>query len=257
MVTEITGNDLTEHKLWYNLKYDRGMVMAVKGEADMRMFLKENDEHGYFCIGENDRLKRCTQKRMWVMRRQCQKEDKKAVLVVITKANLWVYDYVHPIYKTTTQQIMYNQLVHLIETHNIGTVDGKTGQVVGGDDLDDNYDCCILPPNNGRQPSRPPSKRKESQTQGKRSQRCSKCGEVGCTSCTCHNPCADFDASYEGDVVQLEDLLDASFQAGEAYEVAFQSFPQFAEKFVPKRWKWFRHCLKLCYTLCIMLTLGC
>ena len=33
-------------------------------------------------------------------------------LGVIAKANLWVYDYVHPIYKTATQQIIYNQLVH-------------------------------------------------------------------------------------------------------------------------------------------------
>lgn len=49
-------------------------------------------------------------------------------LVVIAKANLWVYDYVHPIYKTATQQIIYNQLVYLMETHDIGTVDAKTGK---------------------------------------------------------------------------------------------------------------------------------
>jgi len=86
------------------------------------------------------------------------------VLAVITKANLWVYDYVHPIYKTVTQQIIYNQLVYPMETHDMGTVKGKSERVVGGDDLDDDYNRCILPPNNGRQPGRPPSKRRESQT---------------------------------------------------------------------------------------------
>ncbi|KAJ8424565.1 hypothetical protein Cgig2_020714 [Carnegiea gigantea] len=51
-------------------------------------------------------------------------------LAMIAKANLWVYDYVHPIYKTATQQIIYNQLVHPMETHDMGTVDAKTGRVV-------------------------------------------------------------------------------------------------------------------------------
>jgi len=54
MVTEITGNDLSEQKLWYSLKYDRGIVMAVKGDADVRMFLKGNEEHGYFYVDDSD-----------------------------------------------------------------------------------------------------------------------------------------------------------------------------------------------------------
>ncbi|KAJ8424836.1 LOW QUALITY PROTEIN: hypothetical protein Cgig2_031571 [Carnegiea gigantea] len=33
-------------------------------------------------------------------------------LAMIVKANLWVYNYVHPIYKTATQEVIYNQLVH-------------------------------------------------------------------------------------------------------------------------------------------------
>ncbi|KAJ8452483.1 hypothetical protein Cgig2_000072 [Carnegiea gigantea] len=78
------------------------------------------------------------------------------------KANLLVYDYVHPIYETATQQIIHNHLVHPIETRDMGTVDAKTGRVVGGDKLDNDYDRCILPPTNGRQPGRPPSKHRES-----------------------------------------------------------------------------------------------
>ncbi|KAJ8431304.1 hypothetical protein Cgig2_018376 [Carnegiea gigantea] len=53
-------------------------------------------------------------------------------LAIIAKANIWVYSYVHPIYKTVTQKVIYNQLVHPIETHDMAVVDGKTGLVVGG-----------------------------------------------------------------------------------------------------------------------------
>ncbi|KAJ8422374.1 hypothetical protein Cgig2_006444 [Carnegiea gigantea] len=62
MVTKITGNDLTKHKLWYSLKHDQGMAMAAEGEAGLRMFLKGNDEHGYFYMDESDESKRRAQK---------------------------------------------------------------------------------------------------------------------------------------------------------------------------------------------------
>ncbi|KAJ8419655.1 LOW QUALITY PROTEIN: hypothetical protein Cgig2_016952 [Carnegiea gigantea] len=89
----------------------------------------------------------------------------------------------------------------------MGTVDPKTGRVVGGADLDDDYDRCILHPTNGRQAGRPLSERRESQMQGTR---CTKYSEVGHTRRTGRNPCADFDANYEGDVLEVEDLLDDS-----------------------------------------------
>ncbi|KAJ8445026.1 hypothetical protein Cgig2_022546 [Carnegiea gigantea] len=62
MVTQITGNDLSEQKLWYSLKYNWGIAMAVKGNADVRMFLKGNHEHGYFYMGDNDGPKSRAQK---------------------------------------------------------------------------------------------------------------------------------------------------------------------------------------------------
>ncbi|KAJ8425493.1 LOW QUALITY PROTEIN: hypothetical protein Cgig2_029575 [Carnegiea gigantea] len=86
-------------------------------------------------------------------------------LAVIAKANLWVYDYVHPIYKTATQQIIYNQLVHPMETHDMGIVDAKTGRVV-----------------------------------------------VRHTRHTCRNPRVDFDANYEGNIMEVEDLLDGNLK---------------------------------------------
>ncbi|KAJ8429657.1 hypothetical protein Cgig2_001653 [Carnegiea gigantea] len=36
-VSEITGNNLTVRKLWYSLKYDRGMLMELEGDGDVRM----------------------------------------------------------------------------------------------------------------------------------------------------------------------------------------------------------------------------
>ncbi|KAJ8441456.1 LOW QUALITY PROTEIN: hypothetical protein Cgig2_023642 [Carnegiea gigantea] len=280
-VSEIIGNELTMRKLWYSLKYDRGMVMELEGDgdSDVRMFLKENDEHGYLYVGESDGPKRHIQKATRtcddgiVRGRSGRDRDdmvqqgrngagvKKATVsgrggcsdnhpqtrlrvsgdiiemsdddeISVASEDLvknmdkhkqetmkWkngvgerieqkladtyqkmgciatvecyslmlgkysvkltnsrklvvklgqqtctcrVYNYVHPIYKTATQQIIYNQLVHLIETYDMGIVDVKTGRVVSGDELDDDYDHCILPPTNGRQPGRPPSKCRES-----------------------------------------------------------------------------------------------
>ena len=36
--------------------------MAVEGEADVRMFLKGNDKHGYFYMGDSDGPNRRAQK---------------------------------------------------------------------------------------------------------------------------------------------------------------------------------------------------
>jgi len=73
--------------------------------------------------------------------------------------------------------------------------------VVGREELDDEYDRCILSLNNGRQPGRPSSKHRESQVQNRKSHRCSKCSEVGHMRRTYRNPYPNFDASYEGDIL--------------------------------------------------------
>ncbi|KAJ8437198.1 hypothetical protein Cgig2_007548 [Carnegiea gigantea] len=54
MVTEITGSDLFEHKLLYNLKCIQQMLMAVERRG--------NGEHGYSYVGGNDGLTRRAQK---------------------------------------------------------------------------------------------------------------------------------------------------------------------------------------------------
>ncbi|KAJ8423109.1 hypothetical protein Cgig2_004477 [Carnegiea gigantea] len=53
MVMETIDGDLLVHKVWYNLKYDKQMLMPVEGDRDMRMIFKENDEHSYLYVGNN------------------------------------------------------------------------------------------------------------------------------------------------------------------------------------------------------------
>jgi len=128
-------------------------------------------------------------------------------MAVIDKEKLWVYDYVNPCYKAATQRTIYLNVVHPMETHDHGTVDENTGAVVGGEELDDDFNRRILPPKNQRPPGRPKRRRIESQTQRVRPRRCSKCHELGHYKSTCRNPRADFDDDYPGDVVTADDLL--------------------------------------------------
>uniref|UniRef100_A0A7C8YUM5 CCHC-type domain-containing protein n=1 Tax=Opuntia streptacantha TaxID=393608 RepID=A0A7C8YUM5_OPUST len=128
-------------------------------------------------------------------------------MAVIRKEKKWVYDFVNVCYKSSTQRLCYMNTVHLMETHDMATVDDTTGRVTGGEGLDDDFNRRILPPINPRKRGRPKSTRRESQTQGVRTNRCSKCHEPGHKRNTCRNPRADFDADYEGDLVSVEDLL--------------------------------------------------
>ncbi|KAJ8445912.1 LOW QUALITY PROTEIN: hypothetical protein Cgig2_009841 [Carnegiea gigantea] len=102
-----------------------------------------------------------------------------------------------------------------METHDMGTVDVKTGWVVGRDELDDDYDCCILPPTNGRQPGRPPSKHRD---------------EVGHMMHTYRNPRADFNANYEGDVVEIYWMI-PTFHVVKPHQIAIHRCSQFTDSF--------------------------
>jgi len=97
--------------------------------------------------------------------------------------------------------------VHLMEIHDMATVDDLTGHIIHGDALDDEFNHCILPPINPRKRGRPQFNRWESQAQGVRLKTCSKCGEAGHYKNTCRNPRANFDADYEDDLIAVEDLL--------------------------------------------------
>jgi len=130
-------------------------------------------------------------------------------LAVIVKANLWMYDFVHSMYKADRQRRIYNQVVHPMETHDMATVDHRTGRVVGV--ISWTMNTVIVSYSLIMDDSlADPIKAQKSQTQGTRSCRCFKCG-VGHTRRTCRNPRADFNSNYEGDVVAVEDLLDGSW----------------------------------------------
>jgi len=94
-----------------------------------------------------------------------------------------------------------------LETHDSAHVDDGTGQVVGGEELDDGYSRRILPPINPRPSGRLPVRKIESQRQDVKLRRCSKYGKEGHYRNTCRNPRANFNAGYKGDVVHVEDLL--------------------------------------------------
>ncbi|KAJ8428462.1 hypothetical protein Cgig2_012529 [Carnegiea gigantea] len=59
MMREMTGSDMLDEKLWYSLKYDMEMLVAVEGDNDVQVIFKGNDEHGYMYVAGNaDPLRR-------------------------------------------------------------------------------------------------------------------------------------------------------------------------------------------------------
>ena len=133
-------------------------------------------------------------------------------MAVIEREKLYVHDYVNPCYKAPTQRTIYMNAIHPMETHDTGVVDGDTGLVVGGDDLDEDFNRRILPPKNPRGAGRPKKRRVESQTQGLKPRRCSKCGDLRHYKDTCRNLRAVVDADYPGDVVAVEDLFSGNYR---------------------------------------------
>ena len=112
-------------------------------------------------------------------------------MAIIEREKLFVYDYVYPCYKAPSQRTIYMNVIHRMEIHDSGVIDGDTGLVIGGD-LDEDFNRRILPPMNPRGPERPRKPRIESQTQGMKPHRCSKCGELGHYKNTCRNPRGEF-----------------------------------------------------------------
>ncbi|KAJ8438352.1 LOW QUALITY PROTEIN: hypothetical protein Cgig2_015279 [Carnegiea gigantea] len=48
MVKETVAGDLPEQNIWYNLKYNRKMLMPVEGDMDARIRLKGNDDYDIY-----------------------------------------------------------------------------------------------------------------------------------------------------------------------------------------------------------------
>jgi len=50
MVWETVGAGVKVYRIWYSLKYDRNIIMAVEGDTVVRMMFKGNDEHDYVYV---------------------------------------------------------------------------------------------------------------------------------------------------------------------------------------------------------------
>ncbi|KAJ8428406.1 LOW QUALITY PROTEIN: hypothetical protein Cgig2_024552 [Carnegiea gigantea] len=55
MVRKMIGTDKSEEKLWYNLKYDREMLVPVEVDSNVEVIFKGNEEHGYLYVARNAR----------------------------------------------------------------------------------------------------------------------------------------------------------------------------------------------------------
>ncbi|KAJ8426900.1 hypothetical protein Cgig2_024391 [Carnegiea gigantea] len=264
-----------KHK--YSLKYDRGMVMELEGDSDVRKFLKGNDKHRYLYVSESDGPKRHTQKAT----RSCdhgivcgrngrdrddiiQEGHKGAVVskdvsdneaaaeggeegnkgkglmkrATLMRACGYGRNLGKKMDKYKQDMLKWNNGVGEIIKQKLADTYQKMGCITVVEyynlmlgeysvELTNSRNLVMklghhsyivrcgkhehITPTNGRQPARPSSKRRESQTQGIRCRKCFKYDEVGHTRRTCRNPCADFNANYEGDVVEVENLLDGSY----------------------------------------------
>ncbi|KAJ8439630.1 hypothetical protein Cgig2_021006 [Carnegiea gigantea] len=184
MVREMTRSDMLEEKLWYSLKYDREMLVAVEGDSDMKAIFKGNNEHGYMYVTENGGPVRRAQEKgaVYEGRVNCRSSGSEGGELSASRLQLGGdtieisdHDEISVVSEdagdeeaTKEDDADSNTGGHIqptcapMEMHDMGIVDGKTGLIVGGEELDEDYNRCILPPNNGRHPSRPPSKQRES-----------------------------------------------------------------------------------------------
>ena len=97
-------------------------------------------------------------------------------MVVFENQKLRLFEFVDDCYNASTQGRIYLNLTHPMETHDFAEVDDGIGMVVGGEELDNAFNRRILRPNNPRPQGRPRKSRVESQRQGVKMCRCSKCG---------------------------------------------------------------------------------
>ena len=56
MVRDTVGPGVEVDRMWYSLKYDRNMIMAMEVNTNVRMMFKENDEHGYVYVSGKDNI---------------------------------------------------------------------------------------------------------------------------------------------------------------------------------------------------------
>ena len=66
-----------------------------------------------------------------------------------------MYDFINVCYKSSAQMTCYINSVHPVESHDMATVDERTGRVIGDEALDDEFNRRVLPSINPRKRGRP------------------------------------------------------------------------------------------------------
>ena len=56
LIQEIVPEELRNHMMWHNTKYDRNMLMALERDGNVGKLMKCNDAFGYIYIAEKDGL---------------------------------------------------------------------------------------------------------------------------------------------------------------------------------------------------------
>jgi len=55
LVEEVMGEALQEREMWYGVKYDRGALLPLQKDVDLKKLLKGNDDDAYIYVGGEER----------------------------------------------------------------------------------------------------------------------------------------------------------------------------------------------------------
>lgn len=110
------------------------------------------------------------------------------VCYVLDQLKYSLYDYTDSFYKKEAQELIYQNSINPVETHELPSLEPTTGMLIikDGDDYEGS-NLCILPPIVKKTPGRPKTRRIESQFQDMSSVHCSRCGEAKHNRRTCRS----------------------------------------------------------------------
>ncbi|KAJ8421196.1 LOW QUALITY PROTEIN: hypothetical protein Cgig2_011715 [Carnegiea gigantea] len=145
----VDGGVVTDHVVRIEMKL-RQTLANIGSVADVKLFNTALGEYGVLLINNHNLVVNLAERAYSYKWWQLKGLPCAHAMAVIDKHKLWVYDYVRDCYKAGSQNTIYINNTHPIETHDSATVDNATGLVVEGEALDDGYNRRILPPINPR-----------------------------------------------------------------------------------------------------------
>ncbi|KAJ8420221.1 hypothetical protein Cgig2_030903 [Carnegiea gigantea] len=146
---EIMGKGFRECRLWYNTKFNQNIIMPLQGDVDVVKLVKGNDEFSCMYVTKMEGLIRISVARI----EYNDVEIKYARLSMKTVgSDRWMvrkrrrrtsYSRNKCKFRTNGEgsdigdMLMNN--VHHLATHDMASMDSRTGHVIGGEALDDDY----------------------------------------------------------------------------------------------------------------------